>query len=361
MSTPPRVRIASYNTALNRPAAGALCRDLATGDPQAAAVAAIVAAVAPDILLLNEVDDDPDGAALAQFIDGYLAPAGADYPYRFRAPVNTGVPSGYDLDRDGRCDGPGDALGFGEFPGQYGMALLARYPILTGQVRSFRRFPWCRLPGARLPRDDQGGHWYPPHARAWLPLSSKSHWDVPVALGDRILHCLASHPTPPAFDGPERRNRLRNADELRFWLGYLDDAAWVEDDRGRSGGLARGAHVVLLGDLNADPADGDGERAVIRSLLGHPRLQDPQPRSRGGAVASRSARRRPAGDPALHTGWFGAFGLRLDYVLPDRRWTMLDAGVHWPAPDEPGRALVGDGRGVVSSDHRLVWVDVAVP
>src|SRR3546814_15576309 len=50
----------------------------------------------------------------------------SDLPHRFTAPPNTGVPSGHDLDGDGRTMGPRDALGYGRFPGQYGMAILSR-------------------------------------------------------------------------------------------------------------------------------------------------------------------------------------------------------------------------------------------
>lgn len=356
-----KLRVATFNVALAREGPGALHRALLAGDPQARALAAVVAAAAPDLLLINELDHDAEGTALGTLADDYLAPAGAAFPHRFSAPVNTGVPSGHDLDGDGRADGPGDALGFGRFPGQYGMGLLSRFPIRRRGVRTFRRFPWCRLPGARLPRHPDGRDWYPAAVRDWLPLSSKSHWDIPVAVGALELHCLASHPTPPAFDGPERRNRLRNADELRFWLGYLDNAGWPEDDDGGRGGLPPDRYPLLLGDLNADPLDGDGNAAVISALLAHPRLRDPAPRSAGAAEAGPAAARSPRGDPALHTGWFGTFGLRLDYVLPDRRLAVVDAGVYWPATGEAGRELVGDGRRVASSDHRLVWVDLALP
>ena len=56
-------------------------------------------------------------------------------------------------------------------------------------------------------------------------------------------------------------------------------------------------------------------------------------------------------------------GLRLDYVLPSRDLQVLDSGVYWPAPGEPRAYLVADEQGRQqpgrSSDHRLVWVDVA--
>src|SRR5699024_3421805 len=95
------------------------------------------------------------------------------YRYAYTAPVNTGVPSGHDLDGDGAVGGPGDAWGFGEFPGQYGMVLLSRYPILTDQVRTFQKLRWADMPSNLLPTE-----FYGPEVSAELRLSSKSHWDV---------------------------------------------------------------------------------------------------------------------------------------------------------------------------------------
>ena len=146
-----------------------------------------------------------------------LAPL--EYGYSFLAESNTGIPSGFDFDHDGRIGGGGDALGFGEFPGQYAMVVLSRFPIDTKRVRTFRKFLWRDMPGALLPRS-----WYSPAQLAVLPLSSKSHWDVPVRIGRVTLHLLASHPTPPAFDGAEDRNGRRNHDEIRFWNDYLTPA-----------------------------------------------------------------------------------------------------------------------------------------
>ena len=68
----------------------------------------------------------------------------------------------------------------------------------------------------RRPRD-----WYSPEVLRSLRLSSKSHWDLPVRIGRRTVHVLASHPTPPTFDGPEDRNGTRNHDEIRFWAEYV--------------------------------------------------------------------------------------------------------------------------------------------
>src|SRR3546814_10950617 len=69
------------------------------------------------------------------------------YPYLYLAPVNTGVPSGLDLDGSGTIGGEGrdrgnDAWGYGLHPGQYGMLVLSRYPIDTDAVRMFRLLTW---------------------------------------------------------------------------------------------------------------------------------------------------------------------------------------------------------------------------
>lgn len=134
-----KLRIATFNTSLNREYAGALASDLSTPqNAQGRAVAEIVQRSAPDILLVNEFDYDAKGESAGYFRTNYLAVGqngqdGIDYPYVYAAPSNTGVPSGADLDRDGTVGGPADALGYGDFEGQYGMVLYSRYPILTGQ------------------------------------------------------------------------------------------------------------------------------------------------------------------------------------------------------------------------------------
>ncbi|MEO1530958.1 MAG: endonuclease/exonuclease/phosphatase family protein, partial [Pseudomonadota bacterium] len=55
------IRVAQFNAALNRPGAGVLLADIRKGHPQVSAVAAIIRAVRPDILLLNEFDRDAEG------------------------------------------------------------------------------------------------------------------------------------------------------------------------------------------------------------------------------------------------------------------------------------------------------------
>jgi hypothetical protein len=368
-SPPPVVRVATFNCSLNRSMSGELVRDLESGsDPQARQVAEIIQRVRPDILLLNEFDYDAEGLAPRLFQEKYLAIGqnGCEplsFMARFTAPVNTGVPSGLDLDRDGQEEGPGDAFGFGRHPGQYGMVAYSRFAIDREQVRTFQSFLWKDMPGALLPTDpDTGRPYYPEQALARFRLSSKSHWDVPIDVGGRTLRLLAAHPTPPVFDGREDRNGRRNHDEIRFWADYVDPArsSYIRDDLGRTGGLPVDVAFVIVGDMNADPFDGDSTGQPVKQLLNHPLIRaEPAPMSRGAVEASlRNPERnqRHKGDPAHDTSEFSGPGnLRIDYVLPSKTLRILDCGVFWPAR--------GDGVAdlVAASDHRLVWVDLAWP
>ena len=368
------LRVATYNTSLYNDTDGGLIQRLEAGDPAARGIATVLQRVRPDVVLLNEFDYDADGRAADVFQRDYLEVAQAAnaqplrYPYRYYAPVNTGVPSGLDLDRNGTVGGDGrdrgnDAWGYGLHPGQYGMLMLSRYPIAIEQVRSFRLLKWSAMPDALRPIDPQSrGYYYPDAVWSQLRLSSKSHWDVPIQTPHGLLHLLASHPTPPVFDGPEDRNGARNADELRLWREYLDndaaDVRWLCDDRGRCGGLPMGARFVIVGDLNNDPVDGDGRHDAILALIEHPRtLRFAAPRSLGAEPAARQAggaNARHRSDSAEDTGDFGPTvgNLRLDYVLPSTGLRVVDSGVFWPSPASADAALAG------ASDHRAVWIDL---
>lgn len=366
------LRVATYNASLYDEDAGGLIARLQLGNAQARKIAAVLQKVRPDIVLLNEFDYDAAQRAADLFQRDYLEVAQAGggaplhYPHRYLAPVNTGVPSGLDLDGNGETGGIGrergnDAWGYGLHPGQYGMLVLSRFPIDAAAVRTFQLLKWREMPGARRPMDPATRK--PFHADAvWeqLRLSSKSHWDVPIETPVGTLHLLASHPTPPTFDGPEDRNGRRNADEIRLWREYISPGAkpWLCDDAGRCGGLAADARFVIAGDLNNDPVDGDGHHEAIVELLEHPRvLRMATPRSAGGEAKARdyaAAGIQRRGSPAHVTGDFGprVGALRLDYVLPSSGFALAGSGVFWPAPGDAD-AAIADG-----SDHQLVWVDL---
>jgi hypothetical protein len=376
---PDTVRFATFNASLNRNFAGQLVSDLSTpNNAQAKTVAEIIQRTRPDVLLINEFDFVENGVAAELFQENYLSVSqnGADpivYPYYFVAPSNTGIPSGFDLDNSGSVGGPNDAFGFGFFPGQFGMAVYSRYPINYEDIRTFQLFLWKDMPGAMLPDDPDTAapaDWYSPAELDVFRLSSKSHWDIPIQIGNKVVHFLVSHPTPPVFDGPEDRNGTRNFDEIRFWADYItpgNTSDYIYDDEGEFGGLKPGELFVIAGDQNSDPLDGDSIPGSIQQLLDHPLVNTKLTPSSAGAVEQAllqgGANTTHRSDPKFDTADFADSApgnLRADYVLPRKSLQIVSAAVFWPPSDDPLFRLVGVFP-FPSSDHRLVWVDVRVP
>ncbi|WP_254247874.1 endonuclease/exonuclease/phosphatase family protein [Loktanella salsilacus] len=326
------IRIATFAAPLGRKGPGLLLRDLGRADDQIDAVAAIVAQVAPDILLLTDVDYDRDGLAMQALADRM------GFAHSFALLPNAGRATGLDLDGNGRVGEARDAQGYGLFSGDSGMALLSRWPINADAVQDLSPLLWRDLPWATLPN---GQVWTDEIANIQR-LSTTGHWIVPVQTPDGPVTAMAFSATPPVFDGPEDRNELRNRDELLLWAHALDG------DFGPSP-----QDYVIAGNANLDPVDGDGRRDAMARMLADPRLTDPLPRSSGGLAAADTDH---SGDPALDTADWpdGAPGnLRVSYVLPAATWTVTGSGVFWPPPDDPN-AKIAEAAG----PHRLVWVDL---
>ena len=302
------------------------------------------------------------------------------YPYVFIAPSNTGVASGKDLNNNGAAvTTPGaagygdDAFGFGAFPGQFGMVVYSKHPILYDEVRTFRLFKWKDMPGNLIPTP-----FYSPDEVEILRLSSKSHWDVPVRIGGKTVHFLVSHPTPPVFDGPEDRNGRRNFDEIRFWADYITPGKsdYIYDDQGQHGGLKPGELFVIAGDQNSDPLDGDSIPGAIQQLTEHPLVNTKLTPSSAGAVEATAlqagANLTHRSDPRFDTADFADTApgnLHADYVLPRKTLQLVNAGVFWPLQSDPLFRLTGVFNfaewglvgGFPTSDHRSVWIDVTIP
>ena len=345
-ATAETLRVATYAAPLTRDGPGLLLRDLlAEDDPQLAAAMAAIHAIAPDILVLTQFDYDADLAALSAFADG-LGKGGTDLPHVFAALPNSGMATGLDLDGDGTVGQPRDAQGYGRFAGAGGVAVLARWPIDVSAIQDFSPLLWRDLPGATLPVSD--GLPFPSEAAQEIQrLSSTAHWVVPVQAPGGLVELLVWSATPPVFDGPEDRNGLRNRDELRLWTALLDGAL----------GPAPGPHFVIAGNANLDPADGDGYPGAMAAFLADPRLIDPAPTSAGAAAAAGSGRQ---GDPARDTAdWSedGPGNLRVSYVLPSAAWEVTEAGVLWPAADDPAAPLSPEVI-AAAGPHRLVWAEI---
>ncbi len=368
------VRFATFNTAFSDAtvvaAAGTLAAQLATTDfGHAKTIAEIIQRTRPDVILLNEFDTDLSGASYQSFQDNYLSIGqnGADpiqYDHVFVAASNTGEPSGVDFNNNGRTTDPDDAYGFGNYPGEYGMVVLSRYPIARDAVRTFRTFLWRDMPDSALPTG-----YYSAEAQAVIRLSSKSHWDLPVEINGETVHVLAAHPTPPVFDGAEDRNGRRNHDEIRFWHDYITAGSgdYIYDDEGGMGGLPADEKFVIVGDYNADPFDGDSFDGAVKQLLESPLINTSlTPASLGAVEDSKDEGALNAshlGDAQFDTTDFNPStvgNLRVDYVLPSNKLELRGTAVFWPKQsDVLGRLTPNFPHAV--SDHRLVWADVVVP
>ena len=343
------------------------------GDEQAAAAARVIQEIRPDVLVLNEltnnrqasrVKDVPSSPSNARaFVDNYLTVPqrsdldGIEYPETVMPKTNTGVHSGLDLDNDGTVDDtPGDrtygndAYGFGEFPGQYGLAVLSRFPVRREEIRTFRTFLWKDMPDSFLPRNPSTEMYLSAAEAEEFRLSSKTHIDVPVAIGDETIHALSAHPTPPVFDGEGNFNGKRNHDEIRLLADYAAGAEYPYDDSGRQGGLDGDDSYVLMGDMNAAPGDEESLNAAtsyfVRNDDGF--IAPPFPTSPGGAAKNgpRSA------------FWTAEFEAQVDYVLPSPDLGIERSAVVWPSEKTDERGLLEAVR--TASDHRLVWADVPV-
>jgi len=339
---------------------------------QLKAAAEIIRRIRPDVLVINEIDHDIDALISGsdhslnarRFNDAYLnqGERPVNFQFTYAAPCNTGFLAKKDFDNNGKVatdqdqgsrDHGGDCYGWGEYPGQYSMAILSNLPLEQERARTFQKFLWKDLPDNLIPAE-----WYSEDEIGIFRLSSKSHWDVPVNVGTKNIHLLVSHPTPPVFDGPEDRNGRRNFDELKMWVHYINNDSVMVDDSGIRGGLEENKSFIVLGDLNAGP-QGDklqtGQRSIDQ-LLKHPRIND-----RGDLLVSEGALMgQPPGPPEYFerrtSGWEGR-GRRIDHILPSKDLNIVDGGVYWPdaASDSVGAALAKE-----ASDHRLVWIDIIV-
>ena len=325
-------RVALFHTEFGRDGPGLFYRDILRGkDPQIEAGLRILRHIDADLLILGDIDHDHHRVALDALADRL-----GTYPHRFHPVPNRGVPSGLDLNGNGRLGDDDDRLGYGPFRGSGSIAVLSRFSLRADLVEDRTALPWLSLDGHIAPEGT------PPN----VPLSTTVYLRLPVELPDgALLNLILWHATPPVFDGPEDRNGRRNHDEARLVHEMLD---------------ATEGTVLIAGFANLDPVDGDGRKEALRALLAHPRLQDRPPESAGGRDAALEAGVNVThrGDPARDTvDWPDEPGrpgnLRTDYLLPERSLTVLGSGVFWP---EEGALFGGEVRS--ASRHRILWMDL---
>lgn len=376
-------KFATYNTSLFRDgAAPPLATDLASvTNTQAQNIARVIQHNNPDVILVNEFDYDAAELSAKRFRENYLevAQSGENpvyYAYAFVAPANTGVHSGFDLDNNGSVvSTPGatgygeDAFGFGTRPGQYAFVVFSKFPIDTGNVRTFQNFLWKDMPGALLPDNPNivgAADWYSTDELNVFRLSSKNHADVPVLVNGTPVHILASHPTPPVFDegapwiaGVDHNGR-RNSDEIRFWSDYVNPAtsSYIYDDTETpataTGGLPANTRFIIAGDLNADNNEGDSTDPAIKQVIGGIATAGGATIPANPYVNSIFLPADGAGPQADDTAAFSG-GVRVDYALPSAFGLTVNSGaVFWPAAGNPLLAAT------TASDHHMVYLNLSL-
>jgi hypothetical protein len=331
------LRLATYNVDFSDKGPGLVLQSLAQGGTaQQQAAISVITALNADILLLTGIDYDAGGQTLAA-LAGALAIGGAPYPYQLALRPNSGVATGFDINGNGRLGEPRDAMAYGRYAGEGGMAVLSRLAIDAGAVRDFSAYLWADLPRNQSPDAD-------PALRSVQRLSSGGHYQVPITLPNgQTLNLLAYYAGPPSFDGPDDRNGRRNHDETAFWLRLMASELPFDPPA---------APFVVLGQTSLDAIDGEGRPEALRQLLAHPLLQDPAPRGTHGRVDAGQL-----GDAALDTALYeGLGGLRVEYILPSRDIQVQGAGVIWPPDTDPQATTLA-----AASRHRPVWVDISVP
>lgn len=361
------LRMAQFNIALFRDKPGQLQSESRfPNSTQLQLIAATLQHIDADIVLLNEFDHD---ATYETYINinehyfqvpqtQYFSSSGLDYPHVYAPPSNTGLLSGVDINKDGKVELPEDAFGYGLFEGQYAFVVFSKYPIMKDEIRTFQRFLWKNMPNNRIPNGV-----FTDNVIDVFRLSSKNHADIPIALpSGRIIHLLASHPTPPGFDSAADENGRRNADEIRFWADYItpQHSGYIYDDAGVTGGLKFLGNTsddvfFVAGDQNSEPYDGDSIKESIGALLSRYNVVDPRPRGEGGMESEHNPP-GSAGNPAFDTFFSPDVGnLRLDYIIPSDNVDVINAQVFWPSESDPLAVLTN---GTQTSDHRAIFVDV---
>jgi len=231
------------------------------------------------------------------------------------------------------------------------MAFYSKYPILEDEVRRFQTFLWIDLPGNIKPgfvSDQQR-------------LFDKDFWDIPIDVNGRIVHVLMCHAVVPVFE-PE--NDERNFDTLRFIAEYIQgQATYATAD----GGMASHDVFALIGDLNADPDDGDSLPGAVQQVLNLARVTDNQPEGDGEDTdgmppdnttynTSTNNFRRNTFKSGIANTTPGGTQLQLDFLLPSNNLPLGASAVFWSQLDDPDWTLQRR-----ASDHHFMWTDVVVP
>jgi len=337
-------------------------------DQQLTAAADIIARFAPDIVGLNELQYDIANLPMSG-MPGAPMPStpgafdgGAENARRmadlvqannaeveFVDTLTTLGNSGFYWTGDTMGQNSFVLRGWGEWRGRHNTGVMSRYPILKDQVRIITDFAWEDLPDNKIAEIEAATGIIVPSG---FPLFEKSLNIVPIQVEDQVLYLVMLHTVPPAFDPI---NPYRNHDELHGLALFLDgQLPGIEP-------LPADAKFIVMGDLNADPEDGDGSIAgAIQQVIEHPAVVGWFPSGAGFKGQNGQYNTYLSGcgyddgttvqDPA------DKWQMQLDYMLPSTNiGTPLEGAVFWPdhMENRPDFDLACH-----ASDHRFVYADI---
>ncbi len=354
------IRVATLHAGLRAGSSAELLDELEGGmHPAARVLAETVQANAPDVLVLTGISYDENEKIAETLNSQYLArgqngQTGMQYSYTYTAPTNSGIDSGADLDGDGRVGGPADAIGYGNHPGERGMAVFSAHPIVQDEVRTFQEFLWEDMPENSIPEGQ-----FSNLEKSVLRLPSTSMWDVPIEVPGEPGHVHVVATDLNSSPRSARPDEARNEDQRRMVTDFVSGSAWyLYDDDGARGGLGAEDSFVIAGsladeqELMTSPAEKVPE---LSTLLKSEVLQDPAPE----AVTDEPLPERDGdADPKATQGLSNGEAVRSSYVLPATALEVDGTGVFWPAEGEFGFDLV-DPAESASPSGRLVWLDIA--
>jgi alkaline phosphatase D len=260
--------------------------------------------------------------------------------------------SGYAYDGDTGGHAELAMRGFGEWNGRFNLGLMTKHEILADDVRIVHDYPWHRVPGNSIATiETELGIAIPDD----FPIFEKALHVVPVRLDTgAVIHFILAHPVSSGFNA---MNPYRNRDELHAISLFLSgDLPGVDP-------LPADAHFVVVGDLNADPEDGEGDGAVLQALIDHESISPHFPVGAGGTAGSHPERNtflsgcgRDTGPIVSNPG--SRLQLQLDYLLTSSTLGAVQAsGVFWPELDDLDEYTLA----CHASDHRFVWIDLVRP
>ena len=321
-------------------------------NPQVTKAAAILQALTPDFVSINEIQyDKPDvpnqglpgtGENMSRLIERVTGSA-TGWEFTF-GEANTGKNAkkqsdgNYATNPNATASRPlADQVNFGTFPGQYSTGFGVKGSIQSRIIRSdIKWIDWdASFPFASHKLADGSV------LENTAPLFDKNFNVSVVKVGNKLVHMVTYH-TVPAFDfgGGGNLNEMRNLAQLEFleWflLGTCDAAntnSLVRQCQNGIKPLAANDSFIAVGDLNVDYNDTSPGAGVMRRLLADARIHNVRPENLDPSFAKDPNTGKSHITYASDGIDLGKLQSNLDYFLVSKDLEIVDMKVQAPLAD----------------------------